>query len=119
MDPCQPKHLVLSLNEVLVIGLTLYAVFRRTREVELDFGMIFGWLMMNSNSAKYGTQMSMHGLFPKKKKKRPLEIFMEQTSEDNYSWSFACNHWVNSTLDAEKGMLPRVALFCIPCNFGF
>ena len=40
--------------EVLVIGLILYAVFRRTREVELDFGMMFGWLTdaMNSNSGK-------------------------------------------------------------------
>ena len=40
--------------DLMIIGLILYAIFRRTRDVEIDFGVLIAWLdnSANSNAAK-------------------------------------------------------------------
>ena len=105
--------------EVLVIGLILYAVFRRTREVELDFGMMFGWLTdaMNSNSGKVWNPDVNAWVISEEKEKSDLS---------RYSWNKLAKITILGpllviigsivTLDAEKGIESYlgVALFCIP-----
>ena len=105
--------------EVLVIGLILYAVFRRTREVELDFGMIFGWLTdaMNSNSGKVWNPDVNAWVISEEEEKSDLS---------RYSWNKLAKITILGpllvivgsiiSLDAEIGTESYlgVALFCIP-----
>ena len=105
--------------EVLVIGLVLFAVFRRTREVELDFGMMAGWLLeaTSSNSGKVWNPDVKAWVISEDKEKSDLS---------EYSWNKLAKITILgpllvivgsiTSLEAQKGIESYlgVALFCIP-----